>query len=430
MRHTKIIQSPVLTFFGPSELSIHRSVTILKNVLGLQEIKLFNKETTTKSTNNDALSQKLPYNSSTVLLQCPETNAKFQFLSVPSSSNDNTADKDFMLFTCMTNQTNDTEIDDIQHARDYLASNISSTTSSSISSRAFSFWNKLTGRNPMIQTLCQDENLPFVESPTTTNSDDEKNSYTTNHNDESKAYLREIVIPYFEDEGESTQSLLSTLPKPINPLTKRPMAGLYKWPMTNKNSKQIYIRPIPAGPEDQYLAPPSLIFQIPSSSFDLIADQNDAGMQFRKIGFNGNSTTKGQYIISNQSLNGIDIRLCPNTQLSPSFNEGEDTLFAGSIDELQRSNNSNDNIITSKPEVEDGDCWMEVRAMVKQYPNRLWEKYVAGNTNVWKRRRRKGKNVSMLLNKAVDKNCDGGSKSACNTKCNGRIVKAPKIVFE
>ena len=78
MRHTKIIQSPVLTFFGPSELSIHRSVTILKNVLGLQEIKLFNKETTTKSTNNDALSQKLPYNSSTVLLQCPETNAKFQ----------------------------------------------------------------------------------------------------------------------------------------------------------------------------------------------------------------------------------------------------------------------------------------------------------------------------------------------------------------
>lgn len=466
MRHTRIIKSPVLTFLGPSESSINRSASLLKKALGLQEIKISNKSNDKENnlSGTKSCDEKLSFSSSTVL-QCPGTNATFQFLSIPSSSssmpgNDNNAD--YMLLACMTNQMhngkeNEGQMDDIYHAREYLASKIlsspktsSSSSSSALSSKALSFWNKLMGRNPAMHALYQDENLPYVETSLNISIPDDVARSTSMNNDEaqSKAYLREIVLPYFEDEedGIVTKSFFDSLSKPINPRTQRPMTGLYQWPQTSAtNLKPIFIRPIPAGPEDQYLAPPSLVFQVPSSSFEIISNDNiinnNNNVQFRKIGFNGNLSNKGQYILSHESLNGIDIRVCPNTQLSTSFNEGEDALFAGSIDELQRSNsNNNSNIAMSNTnnrksaELEDGDCWIEVRAMVKQYPNRLWEKYVAGSTNVWKRRRRKGKNVMVLLNKA-SMNKDTGRGYASNTfsaakKHSSRIVSAPRVLFE
>lgn len=331
------------------------------------------------------------------------------------------------------------------------------------------------GRNSNLHALFQDENLPFVElahkgdgsirseanDATSTNKDVRSDNNKSEWN-ASKACLREIVLPYFEED--ETNLFLEKLAKPLNPRTQRPMTGLYQWPTTNTKESPIYIRPIPAGPEDQYLSPPSLVFQIPSPfllSNDSSDNDNTSNIQLRRIGFNGNSSNKGQFILYHQSLSGIDVRLCPNTQLSTTFAEGEDALFAGSIDELQRTNSSllpttntisasnplthtpttiNNNIDYSIPleaEAEaEGDCWMEVRAMVKQYPNRLWEKYIFGNYDILKRRRRKGKNVSMLIQKSLNSdtkhNCSSSSAgcSVSGATCNGRIVKAPKVVFE
>jgi len=78
-------------------------------------------------------------------------------------------------------------------------------------------------------------------------------------------------------------------------------------------------------------------------------------------------------------LNGLDIRLCDSTELSTFFAEGQESLMAGSLQDLQsahvmhegsdiRNNGFDDVTYPRKTDAMNGlgDCWAEFRANIKQ----------------------------------------------------------------
>jgi hypothetical protein len=200
--------------------------------------------------------------------------------------------------------------------------------------------------------------------------------------------LREIVIPY---DDESTYpgglTLLQSLSKSN---LHRPKMGLFQWNLISSSEAEdgICIRPLPIAKVDMTLPSPSFIFQC--DSLDLVHSTFSKDATFHKVGYN--STANGQLMLNHRNLVGLDLRYCQSKELSTFFAEAQESLMAGSLDDLQNvnvmveggniQNTRSANIVPlnqegvgkamdSSPAKLDsmnglGDCWMEFRANMKR----------------------------------------------------------------
>ena len=121
-------------------------------------------------------------------------------------------------------------------------------------------------------------------------------------------------------------------------------------------SSQLAIRPLPPAIHDRVLTVPTLVFHQ--------SDQNEVqpGPEWHPIGFS--SSRKGQWM---QYKYGLDVRLCPSTIRESMFCEAQESMLAGSLEELQSTR-----VLGSKSQHDDDprtnnmDCWVEVRANLKR----------------------------------------------------------------
>jgi len=241
---------------------------------------------------------------------------------------------------------------------------------------------------------CSKSGLPFLDLPSTECGENntvflQKGKCHLETETMGTFKLREIALPYFDDATyEDGSTLFSRLG---HSALSRPKTGLYQWPQSG-----IAIRPLPAAKEDLTLAPPSFVFHCESLD-DAQKIIDSSGANSAKVGFSGHDR-KGQLIVRHQLLAGLDFRMCEASALSSTFAEAQESLLAGSLDDLQSANvlGGTDEGSTGVRGHSDamnglGDCWIEFRANCRK---------PSGFLN-------KGKNVS--------------SK---------RIVKAPSIPYE
>lgn len=181
--------------------------------------------------------------------------------------------------------------------------------------------------------------------------------------------LKEVALPFFPEYSTVQKELSSSR------LFSRPLPGLYQYNdkvKTNSASTGLIIRPIPAATEDLRLPPPSLIFHCSSLDNAKEIVERELGGKTEKIGWRG-ATHRGNLIASHPSISGLDVRISEDWALSSSFDEAEQSVLAGSLDELQSSHvmsegkhNGSDNTITADSKVNNSDCWVEVRSNMKR----------------------------------------------------------------
>jgi len=256
--------------------------------------------------------------------------------------------------------------------------------------------------------------------------------------------LREIVIPYMDEitnpKINNGLSFLQSLSS--NTLFKRPKTGLYQWPLSSSSSSSssstkeekengVVIRPIPCSISDHTLPPITFIFKCHSLSQaqeyflreqqkQLLQTDNamknevkSNGMHnilehlhLKKVGYtvsnpgqlqidithsssSSTNTTSSSLASFLPSSSSFEFRYCQSKELSSIFCEAQDSLLAGSLDDLQNTNVISDgdhNIDMSRSSsssnegkeegtmekslsVDDmiglGDCWVEFRANLR-----------------------------------------------------------------
>ena len=208
--------------------------------------------------------------------------------------------------------------------------------------------------------------------------------------------LRELALPFFPG-ASSIQMQLS------KSSLLRPLPGLYQCnSISNEDDKirrrnttnnpGLIFRPLPAAEEDMRLSPPSLVFQCNKLVDAQKLVEEELGGSTFKIGWRGHGQL-GSLIVSHPSVFGLDLRICetPGEEwvLSAGFDEGEDSLLAGSLTELQsshvvsegKSDDAGTTPVAGDEKSGNGDCWVEVRAnakhptgYLKQFTSSLFQK--------------------------------------------------------
>jgi hypothetical protein len=337
--------------------------------------------------------------------------------------------------------------------------------------------------------------LPYLDlttcaSTSINNNDNDENDNKRHGKKKNKFYLRELVIPFSNDSTyhNDDKSLLQIL---LESNLHRPKIGLFQWinnpnndhkdnngkdneSRNNKSTKSndgIVIRPLPSASNDMKLPPTTFIFQCDSlydipnhiSNYNHNHNHNDV-LTLSKVGFNGYQKNNGQLriettsssctsrstptTIPNMTTNetniflcndipmihntSLEFRFCDAKELSTSFAEAQESLLAGSLDDLQNVNvmvegndrSNNDNTISnnrprdstrsseSKLDLMNGlgDCWVEFRANMKK-PKGFFQKKKLGFLDF----------SSLFALGKNNKKSKGGGK---------RIVKAPNLPYE
>jgi 3-hydroxyacyl-CoA dehydrogenase len=120
-----------------------------------------------------------------------------------------------------------------------------------------------------------------------------------------------------------------------------------------------------------------LVFQCPSLTDAQALVEDTLGGQTAKIGWRGDGQC-GSLIVNHPSIHGMDVRLCEVREssnewaLSSSFDEAQESLLAGSLDELQSTlvmsdgkGSDDESTVEVDPKTNSADCWVEVRSNVK-----------------------------------------------------------------
>ena len=295
-----------------------------------------------------------------------ESGAIIHLLSV---SNDDQFDLSLLSITDSGND-NDDAAKCIQEARDEISRNIDKSPQNAMKLAAL----KAFKQSISPQNLTSLE-LPLLVLSTNKISNDDAAVIPSGT---SSLKLREIAIPFNYESTYADGSSLSQKLSQSN-LT-RPKTGLYQ--MGNGG---LVIRPLPSATSDFTLPSPSFIFQC-----DSLKNKEQAlinGVSLSKLGCNG--IERGQMLIHHHDVQGIELRFCEARQLSSSFAEAEESLMAGSLNELQNANvmveggktrsqydvkidiNKNSgNQAATKLRVDAmnglGDCWVEFRANIKR----------------------------------------------------------------
>ncbi len=215
-----------------------------------------------------------------------------------------------------------------------------------------------------------------------------------------KSKLREVALPFFPELSDCTTEFSRSS------LT-RPLPGIYQCPIFNcqinqpmKDSRRVngrnttssnpglIFRPLPAATEDMRLPPPSFVFQCQSMTETQALLEGTLGGKTAKIGWRGDGAG-GSLMVSHPALAGIDIRISNGNEngdwiLSSCFDEAQESLLAGSLDELQsahvisegasNSDTQDESILERDSNIGNADCWVEVRANVK-HPTGFWKQF-------------------------------------------------------
>ena len=218
-----------------------------------------------------------------------------------------------------------------------------------------------------------------------------------------KCKLRELALPFFPESSSLHHQLFQSA-------LSRPLPGLYQCAHnSNQNAHHsarrntttdpgLIIRPLPTATEDFRLPPPSLVFQCPSLTDAQALVEDTLGGQTAKIGWRGDGQC-GSLIVNHPSIHGMDVRLCEVREssnewaLSSSFDEAQESLLAGSLDELQSTlvmsdgkGSDDESTVEVDPKTNSADCWVEVRSNVKHPTGYRKQLYT------WLRNRVTGKN--------------------------------------
>ena len=397
MHHTPSLRVPVLTFLSRSPRASRRSLNLIERLTSIEPLDLSSNsrrrdDALDASTFSSALLSRYSFDS--VASICPRSRVAIHLLSISNgeaheeakSESDtgdagNACNNVLTLLSVTDDGSSITEAaKSVQQSRDYL-SKVLKGGGGILLGAQLAMRTSTDDKYPIEAHHLLNGDLPKLDVNVSSLSQHEMSTdkvpFSQNQSKSGIRGIRELVIPIFDSSG--IQSQLSS----CSVLT-RPKIGLYQWPAgNNENNNGLVIRPLPSAAEDRELSPPSLVFQcdnLEEYCADIIGKSNGNGETrtvIAKVGFSG-CGRGGQFMMRNNLLNGLDIRLCEATELSSSFAEAQEALLAASLDELQSVNVMNEggddgkhkNGRSQQEGGSDamnglGDCWVEFRANVK-----------------------------------------------------------------
>jgi hypothetical protein len=345
--------APVISLLSPSPAASRKAQLILASLCGLETLEF----PSALKDHDDSLNESFRSSLSTfsrswdsVILKCPSTGSLIHLLSDDANKlSDSKKKQAFSLLAITDGGYEKSHKEAVQRFRDLFALKVKERASAikmkSVISGGLTTEELLrdvsTGGLPMLSLPTSQGGL--LSSPFNQQSDDEHLG------------LKEIVLPYFDfaeyTDGSSLASHFS--------YARRPAVGVYQW-----GSSSTRIRPLPTASEDRQLSPPSLVFHCKDFSD---VDVGNSGARTAKIGFGGN-LSRQQLMLQHEDLFGLDVRFCSSTTVSSAFSEAQDSLLAASLNELQSTNT----LLAGGEQAKDddrilnGDCWIEVRATLKQ----------------------------------------------------------------
>jgi len=187
----------------------------------------------------------------------------------------------------------------------------------------------------------------------------------------SEGSLKEIVIPFHDFATYNGGGSDNVLTKMSSSDLPRPCTGVYRW-----HGSTVCARPLPSASVDHSIAAPSFVFhrnETPGDANNVPTSYDDSNVRVSRIGFGGLGS--GQWMLGHRDWYGLDIRLCSKHGVSSAFHEAQESLLAGSIDELQSTNTLLDGqqVANEDDRLNDGDCWVEVRQTLKR-PSGFFDK--------------------------------------------------------
>ena len=388
MFRSRQLGAPIITILSPCLAASEKAVSLLALLGNMENITLVSEDPSSsdKALNNvfKSFIPGLSHSWDSIGARCPTSGSIIHFFSSnnlgTSKENDyrNSREAPFALLGITEDydsSTNDEHGDDaevkaaIRCFRKLFASRISkgaTMQNTFLNLKCFISGNFTT--NDLLKDISRD-GLPLLSIPDRFSNGDcpvsQKESKGILVNSPSP-FLKEIVVPHFDHatyiDGSTLISRLS-LSSP-----NRPAIGVYEWP----NSRTC-IRPLPTAAEDQRLPSPSLIFHCESP--DEVFRIKDCGFREARIGYGGLGPDHGQVMLLHEDLKGLDVRYCPRTTISSTFSEAQESLLAGSLHELQSTNIliSGGEGVKRDERIGNGDCWVEVRASLKQ-PSKYWQR--------------------------------------------------------
>jgi hypothetical protein len=327
-------------------------------------------------------------------LQCPSTGTVLHWIALQKGNNASTSLS--TVFAAAPHQLLAIQqAENLTAAQDFLAKTIQETSSrtnmvlnSVLLQRPMQAKHLLSsnpGGVPLLQFFLDEESLSCTSTNNNNNNDENDDDENDDDNDstskntqseesssllETRQFaLKEIAISdhhhHHHDDDESSSSNMTLLQRLSKSLAlSRPVTGLYQMP-DDDGGGGVCLRPLPTGRQDWQVTPPSLVFHVDSlaSILDLLSNKqdeaknnkDDQAVSITKIGYSGMKNRPGQLMLRHADLNGIDVRFCQATTYSSMFAEAQESLLAGSLQELQSNHHG----------AKTGHCWVEFHANMK-----------------------------------------------------------------
>lgn len=369
----------VLTFLSPHPTRSLSAVQFLQQLFQLAPVGNSMLTTSTQSNNSNDLLDERHFGSSSSMswhstaCACNSSGTILHFLSLANSNADASQISKHVQNSSLSllsiNECSITDDDALTKCRDQLSNSMENnyifgrhTYLSSLEARfrgvTFSMMQKM-GKGLQSSWLLPKTPAINLHRPSSRQSTSSDMTSSSTDDDTNITGLRELVLPFFQ-EYSTVQSDLS------KSKLSRPLPGLYQY-----DGSGLIMRPLPAADEDLRLPPPSLIFQCSSLDDAQEVVEKDLGGKTSKIGWRGDKH-RGSLIVSHPSITGLDVRISEDWILSSSFDEAEQAVLAGSLDDLQSSHvmsegkHTDEEDITIDPKTNNADCWVEARSNVKR----------------------------------------------------------------
>jgi len=309
-------------------------------------------------------------------LECATSGTILHFLSFNDDSTYEKMDNTQSLHLIAIQGYHDSEKDMIESSRQRLADTISRTQSTlemRLRGMGINFMCNALGRqiNPS-WIFAKNPSYPLFDltphNPSISSTKEGSLSIASKNN---MGKLRELALPFFPQPNTiQTKLSMSSL--------HRPLPGLYQF---NKgNNDGLILRPIPAAKEDLRLPPPSLVFQCESLADAQTQIEKQLQGHTFKIGWRGHGQL-GSLMVAHPSILGLDVRISetgtddwvPNS----GFDEAQDSLLAGSLEELQSAHVVSEGKSLGKDrKTNKGDCWIETRANIS-HPSGFMKQFLS-----------------------------------------------------
>jgi hypothetical protein len=385
MIRSRRLQAPIITILSPCLNSSKKAVSLLSLLGNMEEVSLVTEDSSSSDNAlNNAFKSSIPGLSrswDSVGARCPISGSIIHFcsssnLGAPKETDHRKPQTTPFALLAITDDdksiSNEEHMGDaeveaaIRHFRNLLAYRINN--GASLNTTLLNLKCLINGNlttNDLLKDISRD-GLPLLLIPDRFSNGDRVpiRELKVKMDSISSPYLKEIVVPHFDHatyiDGSTLVSKLSLA------ITSRPAVGVFEWP-----NSTTCIRPLPTAAEDQRLPSPSLIFHCESPE-DAVRIK-EYGFREARIGYGGLGPGHGQVMLLHEDLMGLDIRYCPRTTISSTFSEAQESLLAGSLDELQSTNIlvSGGEKAKSDERIGNSDCWVEVRASLKR-PSKFW----------------------------------------------------------